>query len=293
MVDFQKYSEKEVLAAIKAVEEIVNTEEFAIDVVEEDGELLFCLIDYQGVYLGDIGSDRFSSLGGIIDRMDIYHNDYFYTDYEERVDQNEEIPQDDFDRKILIFLESKYCQEVLTNIDVETYQKYKEREFDSLHLNSGETERYVKDGRFDAVGYLCDKSIAIQIMDTQLAYPMIEYDNSIYVAAHGDWYSSKEEMLRDLSAGETSFCNGYTNYGTLIETELYQVKDDMNDVGLYDLDDKYSFYLSEYELEYIGLSDELKEFNKDFASIIADAKVRADSNSDVSRDKKEIEPERE
>ena len=158
---------------------------------------------------------------------------------------------------------------------------------------------------FDFVGYLCDKSIAVALMATQEAYPMVEYDNRIFVAAHGDWYANKEEMLKDLLAGEESFCNSFTNYGTLLKTEQYQVLDDMRDIGFFDDKDNWNFYLTEYELEYIGLGEEknklLEEYNNiiflsendvsdefmelHLASIVEDARLRSealDTNKDTN-----------
>ncbi len=267
MVDFNKYNEKEVFAAIKVVEEILDVEDFDIDIVYDavlSGNA-FCLIDRQGAYLGDIDSDRFSNLGSVIDRTDTYHHDSFYDDYKKRVKAREEIPQNDWDRKILIFFESKYCQELLMAIDVETYLAYKDKQLNDIKLNHGESEKYVnEDGRFDDVGYLCDKSIAVAIMNTQSGYPMVEYNNSIYVAAHCDWYDNTQQMFDDLRAGENSYCNNYSSYGILVETELYQVKDDMHDIGLYNEKDDWSFYLSEYELEYIGLGEELEELQNQY-----------------------------
>lgn len=46
----------------------------------EDG---FGVIDLQGANLGDIQSDRFQNASELIDRLDIYINDYYITDLEE------------------------------------------------------------------------------------------------------------------------------------------------------------------------------------------------------------------
>ncbi len=271
MIDLTKYSAKEVFAAIQAVEEIVDCEDFVIDVVEEDGDLCFSLIDRQWAYLGDIGSDRFVSLGGLLDRLDTYHKDYFYNDYEERVEEGEEIPRDDWCRKVLAFFESDYVANLLMAIDVETYQAYKDKTLDAVGLTPQEREVYMMDRHFDSVGYVLDKAIAVAIMNTQSGYPMVEYDNRIFIAALCDWYDSKEGMLADLEVGEESFCNSFTNYGVVVETEQWQVKDDMYDIGLVGDDDEWVFYLSKFELEYVGLGEELKKFKKDFEAVVNDA----------------------
>ena len=46
----------------------------------EDG---FGVIDLQGANLGDIESDRFQNASDLIDRLDLYINDYYITDLEE------------------------------------------------------------------------------------------------------------------------------------------------------------------------------------------------------------------
>ena len=46
------------------------------------------LRDEQGGNLGDIESDRFINAEGILDRMDIYINDYIITDIEELAEEN-------------------------------------------------------------------------------------------------------------------------------------------------------------------------------------------------------------
>lgn len=313
MIDLNKYNEKEVIAAILAVQEIVDDEDFSLGIVEDDEELQFSLIDHQGAYLGDIGNDRFSDLGAVINRMEIYHNDYFYHDYEERVDQGEQIPQDDWCRKALIFLESGYCQDLLMDIDVETYQKFNDKYLSNEKghtytefletLNSGEYDKYVQDDvSFDFVGYLCDKSIAMKIMDTQSAYDVVEHNGLIYELYNDDIPNSVTDFKKALKQGDVSdfdFCV-YETFAALIEGQKGLILDDFNDIGLYDNEDNWQFYLSEYELEYVGLGvekDKFKEENlnvrmfteNDFSDefveehleeLVKNAKLRALENSD-------------
>lgn len=261
MIDLSKYSEKEVWAAIKVVEEIIDCEEFGLLVDEDEGELCFALKDGQRANLGDIESDRLSSLGGVIDRMEIYHNDYFYEAYHNRVLFGEEIPQDDWDRKILIFLENDYCVDLLMNIDVETYQKYMDKELSEIGLNDVENQKYVKDGKFDNVGYVVDKAIALDIMDTQAAYDVIEHNGTIYELYNPDVPGiAIFDFQEALEAGDVSdfdFCS-YETYADLIEGQKGLIKDDFGDIGLYDEEGQWNFYLSEYELEYIRLGDEIE-----------------------------------
>lgn len=307
MSELSRFNEKDIVAAMLVVGEIMDLEEFELqtrvasyrdaELQYDDsleGQTVFAINDLQGGDWSKINCDVMLNLGHVMERLEFPHNDYFYAAYDNRKAVGEDIPRDDWDRKVLVFLESEFCQDLLMSIDVQTYLKYEEKYFSDVkgaptyidflgELNPGEREKYVRDDvNFDAVGYLCDKAIALKIMDTQSAYPMVEYGNSIYVAAHGDWYDSPQDILKDLSAGENSFCNNYSNYGTLVETELYQVKDDMNDLGLVNEFDVWEFYLSEYELEYIGLGDEkdkIKDDNKEveFDEVLANASVRSEA----------------
>lgn len=57
--------------------------------VEEIHEGTWSVYDRQGANLGNINEDRFDNAGQIIDRMDIYINDYIYRDLEEELDAYE------------------------------------------------------------------------------------------------------------------------------------------------------------------------------------------------------------
>ena len=100
----EKYNDTEIIAAINTVKDILDLEDFDVDVVEvADGDwgtsLEFKLIDKQGGNLGNIESEQFDNLASIIDRLDIYHNDYLYKSFEERKNAGEVIERNDWDRK--------------------------------------------------------------------------------------------------------------------------------------------------------------------------------------------------
>lgn len=69
----------------KTFDEFLELIEFALvkhksELEDEDG--IWSLIDLQGANLGDIESDRFEDAMGIVDRLEIYVNDYFIEDIE-------------------------------------------------------------------------------------------------------------------------------------------------------------------------------------------------------------------
>ncbi len=68
-------------------EEFLDLIEFTL--VKHQGDNAWSLWDRQGVNLGDIDQDRFDSASQIIDRLDIYINDYLYRDLEEELDAYE------------------------------------------------------------------------------------------------------------------------------------------------------------------------------------------------------------
>ena len=48
---------------------------------------IWSIVDLQGANLGNIEGDRFSDAQGILDRMDIYINDYFIQDIEDLLEE--------------------------------------------------------------------------------------------------------------------------------------------------------------------------------------------------------------
>lgn len=262
-LDDKKYSDTEIIASINTVWEILDLEEFELAVSEykEDDDTIslgFNLIDRQGGNLGNIESEHFSSLASVIDRMDSYHEDYLYRPFEERKEANEPIPQNDWDRKILMFLESDYCTDLLYSITPSVYENYIHR------LNEN---RENKGNEFDDLKYLIDKDIALKILNTESAVQMLEYDGRIFLS-HYDTTESKEELLEEILEYENQGQDAdYTDanfsilasYREVIESEFGMVLDDMNDIGIYSENDEYNFYLSEYDFEYLGAEDTLQK----------------------------------
>lgn len=111
---------------------------------------------------------------------------------------------------------------------------------------------------FDAPGYLVDRLIAAKIMETQSAYEVVEYDGfvcEVYVG-NGSIHDFKERIEN----GTLLACNGvcaYDTYRDLIESQKELVLEDFRDVGIYDDEENWSFYLTEKELVRIGLGEEI------------------------------------
>ena len=259
--------EKELLYAIKVALAIIEDEDFVLEVNEVDAdelgtsqELVFNLIDEQGANLGDIEDDYFYDLNSVLDRMEVYHNDYLYDDLETRLRNNEIVPQDDFARRLIIFLQSDYCFNLLNDATPSLYSDYVPTGFGFTFKN-----RLDEINLDEALDYLIDKSIANKLMETLSAYTMIEVDNKVYLSCYGfaDDYQngniSPEQALYSkiispdyINADGSTKEDDYSVYDThsdLVSSQLPQIYEDIEDLGLDE------FYLTDYELQYLGYEE--------------------------------------
>ncbi len=288
MVDLSKYNKKEVCAAIRVVKEILECEDFGLIVAQnEDNEPCFKLVDNTGANWGNIEDDEFYCLGDVINRTENYHKG-FYDDLKEQLENGAELSSDYWQRKILIVLESRYVAGLLLDVDVETCEKYKDVKDNEIGFNGGEQERYIEDGNFDAVGYLCDKSIALEIINTESAYKYCEIGGKFYLSEYGAPFENneefKQEILHDVefNSGE-GFYFVYDTYAEVIDSEFGQILEDMQEMGLFHKND-WDFYLTEHELEYIGFGQEIKklkdkELNNSVENILGDAVNKAEEHN--------------
>lgn len=258
-----KFNDTEIIAAINTVKDILDLEEFDIDVVEVgDGDwgtsLEFKLIDKQGGNLGNIESEQFDNLASIIDRLDIYHNDYLYKSFEERKNAGEVIERNDWDRKILMFIESNYCGGLLEHISASVYSDYVATGFG---LNEDRLDENKEKG-IDDLDYLLYKDIAQKIIGSQSAYVMVEYNDEIYISAY-DTFETEEELISAIKECELPSGNFYNRYDMsfydsykqVVEDEYNQVREDMNDIGLLDDGGQWKFYLSQDEMIFMGIDE--------------------------------------
>lgn len=287
-----KYTDKEIIAAINTVNSILEVEDFALDIGEYsiDGSgwttaLKFDVDDMQNN--GRLEDKIFENLDDVIRETNVYSS--ILDSFHNRVGA-ETIPQNDWDRKALIFLTSDYCKELLSSITASTYSDYVKTGFgknqDRLKENEGT----------DELSLLLDKDIAQKIIETQSAYVMVEYNDKVYLSYYGygdnKYYEPiidedgviidddlskpiepKEALLSNIKAtmqiydenGNNEIFTTYNNYGELIKNQLDQVRNDINDLGLYEM------YLSRDELKYIGLETEIKNYEKKYNELIISA----------------------
>lgn len=250
------YTDKDIIAAIVAATTLIADEDFNLLIGEYsasgDGwttELLFSLRDKTERNLGDIESDTFKTLADVLDRMDIYHNDYVYGEYAERVKSGAKIDADSSCLQDVIFLNSDFCADLLCEITPDTYLDFQPRleEFSSN----------------EALRYLIDKNIASKIFETLSAQKIAENNGKIYVSHYDAPFQDNADFLAAvLSDSDFDDYFVYDTYEEVVESEKRQILEDARDCGLYEdeTNQEWSFYLSKEELIYLGLLDEIENF---------------------------------
>lgn len=118
---------------IHFLRQILDLYEFNLETEkDENGKLSFGLVDLQGANLWDIQSDRFYNLFGVVDRLDIYHNDYifdalgdsglYWDTWEELIKLEDK--ESDRDLTVAKFLCSDNIASELTKITPKYFEKY-------------------------------------------------------------------------------------------------------------------------------------------------------------------------
>ena len=94
--------------------------EIMID-INKNLENVFRLNDIQKGNLGGIEQEEFSTLADIIDRLDLYHQDYIYTPLELKQSNDEKLSKDDWDLVAKRYLENDTVAKVLSKIHTKEY----------------------------------------------------------------------------------------------------------------------------------------------------------------------------
>ena len=230
-----EFTFKEKFAACVVADKILTAEHFSLKIDNDAGE--FYLFDKEKANLADIQSEKFPTLMQVIDRLDNYHDDYFFES------------DDAWDRMIRVILKSNYFANLLECIDSDFYENYlKSNEYHSLNLNSVWFEESI-----------IEKIIALRTINTLSAYVIVEYNDKIYVsdyAMYDNFENPKDSFLCDIIEFENGKRNQlnfqkYNTYRGVVDNLIPQIKEDLKDLGFKD------FYLSEDELKYLNISEDL------------------------------------
>lgn len=268
-MNINNVSEEEKVMATAIALELIGEEEFEIE-VNEYGEMdkngveiytenRFNLIDTTGANLGDIENDSFFSLGEIIDRLERYHYDYFINGYLERLN-SEVVPADDYDRKILLIINSDFCANALLSVTAS--------DFEELHKEV--LSRKVKDIT-PYLDYFINKDIAYKISCANSGHCLVEYEGKLYQSPYGE-YDTDEDFIEyvkkaapnDLPGSRYGIYQVYNDYSEFVKDNFYGILNDIDDIGLTE-DGSWNFYLSMDELMFCGISkkDIDKELEKE------------------------------
>ena len=109
---------------------IMKQYELEVSIIEnEEKEEVFKIKDLQAGNLGNIESEEFKNLAEIIERLDAYHNDYIYSQFEEG-------EPTEWDKTAKKFLENEYVAEVLSLTDPKLYAEYRKGYYDLEIINT-------------------------------------------------------------------------------------------------------------------------------------------------------------
>ena len=107
---------------VKFLRQILEVYDFQIMIdINEKSEKVFKLIDIQKGNLGGIEQEEFNTLLDVMNRLNIYHQDYIYKSLNDRQNDNEKIPKDDWDLVVKRYLENNMIENVLSKINPEKY----------------------------------------------------------------------------------------------------------------------------------------------------------------------------
>lgn len=247
MINKIAYTAKDIITVIIAATSLIEAENFKLLIREDSAseneqttKLLFSLRDKTEVNLGDIEDDTFNTLADVLDRMDIYHNDYVYGEYKEQIKSGAKLDANTDCLQNVIFLNSDFCTDLLRKITPKVYMDFQHR----LEMFNRE----------EAVRHLIDKNIVMKIFENLTAKKIAEHNGVIYVSAYNAPFDSNEEFLNAvLNEVEFTDFSQFSSYGEIIESERQQILDDIQDLGLYDENGYWNFYLTPEELRYLGI----------------------------------------
>lgn len=231
---------------------IMESEGFDLEIgKDENGDNVFKLVDNESANLGDIESDEFYDLATVIDRLEGYHNDYYYREFEEK--RNPDVlsgkvppnisdgrPFEKYSDLAAICWFITNSAEILSKITPDVAIAF---DYDvNVTLNSKDAKgKYDRDTGEEFLHYYVRKMLFISLFETLSAYSVTEYGEFICCSAYGD-ATITAAWKRNNAMGD--------GYRDMLEREKEQIIDDLKDLG------KEGHYFDEYAFAYLGLLDE-------------------------------------
>lgn len=238
--------------------QMLNVYEFELMIdINKDMESIFRLRDMQEANLGNIEQEEFYSLGDIIDRLDIYHNDYIYTPLEDRKMAKEKIKKDDWDIVAKRYLESDTVAKILREIQP---TEYKELTNNRANFSIKDMINILKE---DENFY---KNVCQKYVNTMSKEMIIKTKKDIlHIYIEDDYISLKENGKINKKNFKKYLDNNFGVYHYETYKELfdgyvrYEIACDFDDLELMDENKEWSFYISFEELKRIGYGYMVKE----------------------------------
>ena len=236
---------------VKFFREIIQQYNFQIMIdINKDLENVFRLIDIQNGNLGGIEQEEFLSLADVIDRLEIYHQDYIYSPLEIKRNNNEKIEKDDWDLVVKRYLENDTVAKVLKEINTKEYVDLisKKRKFKIQDIIKilDEDEKFYKSVCEKYVGTM-SKEILLEI-DSKILHIYIE-DEYIDLKEEGKINSSNYEQYLDGNFEVEEYYFYQELYNSMIKDEIAY---DLNDLALFDDKGNWDFYITFEELKRVG-----------------------------------------
>lgn len=264
--------------AYRIAKMIIESEDFELIIdKDKDGDKVFKLVDNNSANLGDIESDEFYDLASVIDRLEAYHDDYYFKEFEEKRNPNilsgkvppnisNGRPFEKYSDLAAICWFIVNSAEVLGEITPEVVHAF---QYDmALSL----VDKYDRGSNEECLHYYVRKMLFHILFKTLSAYRVVECSNRIYCTAYedADTWNSDEEFYKSIRKYRRrisicafhawlkknniyeSFLNdneGYA-YSEMLRIEESQIIDDLKDLG------KEGHYFDEYAFAYLGLLDE-------------------------------------
>ncbi len=243
-------NKKSKLVVLSFFEELLRFYDFQVYIdneKEHENIKVFKLKDIQSGYLGDIGNDEFVNLFGIIDRLEVYHIDYIFDTIAERIEDKEIIKDDDFEYIAKCYLESNEISNVLQEITPYNYEKLleKAKEVDVTDI------KYIIRSEDRSYENLCKKYV-----DT-ISNEMIMENNDelIHFFIDDDFIDLKDEGKINIDNYKNYLADydciyRYSSYEELFKAAILdEIIDDISNLGLYNENNEWNFYLSFEELK--------------------------------------------
>ena len=216
---------------VKFFKEMLNVYEFDLIVdTNENSESVFKLKDLQEGNLGGIEQENFYTLQDIINRLDVYHQDYIYKPLEEK--ENIKLNTNDWEIIAKKFIENENIEKVLKRIDTHKYIYLSDKQ------NKFELQDIIKILDEEESFY---KNICERFINTMSKEMLIEKDQKIlHIFIEDDYIELKEDGKININNYEKYLDYNFNVYEYDSYQELFNlvVKDeiayDLNDLELID-----------------------------------------------------------